>query len=347
MDTFKLSGREDTVLIVDDEMKNIQVLGQLLRKHQLDVHVATNGEEALAAISHQVPDLILLDVMMPKMDGYELARRIKATSSVRNTPILFLTALSDIDSKVKAFESGGVDFITKPFQTTEVIHRVKTHLELKHYRDDLEHQVRERVNEIEQINIALVNSLESANYFKDNDTGKHIKRVSEFAFLIAGGMGIDSKKRNEIHRYASLHDIGKVGVPDKILQKAGKLNKEEFDTMTRHCKIGFQMVDRPGISSVLKNIVQHHHEKWDGGGYPYGLERSKIPLEAHIVAIADVYDALRSERVYKPAFSREKSEAIIMESSGSHFDPKMVAVFSSCMNEMDRIFEELKDRPMT
>jgi putative two-component system response regulator len=347
MDASKVSEREDTVMIVDDEMKNIQVLGQLLRTHQLDVHVATSGEEALTAISHTIPDLILLDVMMPKMDGYELARRIKARPTTHNTPILFITALSDIDSKVKAFESGGVDFITKPFQSMEVIHRVKTHLELKHYRDDLERQVRERVNEIEQINTALVNSLESANYFKDNDTGMHIKRVSEFTFLIARGMGIDSQRKNEIHRYASLHDIGKVGVPDNILQKPGKLTKEEFDVMARHCDIGFQMVDRQGISSILKNIVRHHHEKWDGSGYPDKLAGEKIPLEAHIVALADVYDALRSERVYKPAFTREKSEEIIMESAGSHFNPEMIEVFSSCTNEINDIFEELKDKTIS
>lgn len=333
----------DSVLIVDDELKNIQVLGQLLRSHQFDVHVATNGEEALAAASHQAPDIILLDVMMPNMDGYEVAKRIKSTTWFRGIPILFLTALSDIDSKVKAFESGGVDFITKPFQSIEVIHRVKTHLELKHYRDNLERQVQERVQEIEQINTALVNSLESANFFKDNDTGRHIKRVSEFAFLIARGMGIDSQKRNAIHRYASLHDIGKVGVPDSILQKPGKLTKSEFAIMTRHCETGFQMINRPGISPELKNIVRYHHEKWDGSGYPDKLAGEAIPVEAHIVALADVYDALRSERVYKAAFSREKSEEIIRESSGSHFNPAMIDVFTSCADEMDIVFEDLKD----
>lgn len=330
-----LDKRPSRVLIVDDEAKNLQILGRLLKDSGFDVALALGAEAALNSVRVRVPDLFLLDVMMPGTDGFTLARQLRQLPQAAEVPILFISALSDEDSKVQAFEAGGVDYITKPFLPREVIARVSSHLELKAYRDSLQTQVDQRVLELETISLSLVAVLEDASSFRDNETGSHIHRVTEYSRILSQGYNLPDQTRKEIIRYASLHDIGKVGVPDAILHKPGKLNDEEYAAMKTHVQKGFEILNRPGIPQVARNLVLSHHEKWDGSGYPKGLKGEAIPVEARILAMADVYDALRSPRVYKPAFSREKTESILREESGRHFDPQLVEFFQAHADELD------------
>lgn len=332
------------VLIVDDEPKNLQILGHLLKDAGVSVALATGADQALRSIEVEVPDLLILDIMMPGVDGFSLAQQIRRRPGTLGTPIIFISALTDEDSLIRSFDVGGVDYITKPFRSREVLTRVFTHLELQSYRRDLEEQVRRQVLELEAINTTLVEVLENANTFRDDETGQHIHRVTEYAKLLATGLDLPESTRREIGLYASLHDIGKVGIPDAILRKPGRLNDEEQAIMRNHAQIGYSILDRPGMPLVAKNIVLSHHEKWDGSGYPNGLSGTKIPAEARVVALADVYDALRSQRIYKPAFSRDETESIISSESGRHFDPALVAYFTSRSDEFDKVFRSFGRR---
>lgn len=329
-----------TILAVDDNLNNLNVLSDLLDSEDFEMLFATDGESALKRAQYAAPDLILLDIMMPGMDGFETARRLKAIDTTQKIPIIFLTALSDEDHITKAFELGGVDYITKPFNGKEVISRINTHLTLKNLIDHLDELVRKKTIELEQLNVGFVVALEKANYYNDKSTGNHIKRVSHYSRILAEGMALPEETCAQIFRYASLHDIGKVGIPDNILKKPGRLSREEFDILKRHSQIGFKMIDSPAVVDVAKNIVRHHHERYDGTGYPDQLKGEEIPIEARIVTLADVYDALRTERVYKDAFSEREADKIISDLSGSLFDPKLVAVYQ----ENKQAFEEIHDR---
>jgi putative two-component system response regulator len=329
-----------TILAVDDNLNNLNVLSDLLDSEDFEMLFATDGESALKRAQYAAPDLILLDIMMPGMDGFETARRLKTIDITQKIPIIFLTALSDEDHITKAFELGGVDYITKPFNGKEVISRINTHLTLKNLIDHLDELVRKKTIELEQLNVGFVVALEKANYYNDKSTGNHIKRVSHYSRILAEGLGLPEEICTQIFRYASLHDIGKVGIPDSILKKPGRLSREEFDILKRHSQIGFKMIDSPAVVDVAKNIVRYHHERYDGTGYPDQLKGEKIPIEARIVTLADVYDALRTERVYKDAFSEQEADKIISELSGSLFDPKLVTIYQ----ENKQAFEDIHDR---
>ena len=356
-----------TVLVVDDTEANVDILVDALGE-SYDVSVAMDGREAVETVAEEAPDLILLDIMMPEMDGYEVCQRLKADERYAKIPIIFLTALTEIENKTKGFQMGAVDYITKPFEISEVHARVKTHLslvlasrELEMQNEILEIKVLERTQELAVTQDITIHSLASLAETRDNETGGHILRTQRYVQVLARqladhpkyGDELDEKTVDLLFKSAPLHDIGKVGVPDAILHKPGKLTDEEFDTMKTHCELGYQSLlkaeelfeleVRPSFLTHAKDIARTHQEKWDGSGYPQGLKGEEIPLSGRIMAVADVYDALICKRVYKPAFPHEKAVNIISEGRGSHFDPDVVDAFLEIEESVKRIAAELAD----
>ncbi len=352
-DLFKSS----RILVVDDQMANLKVLTGLLKNICGAIQIATDGESALRLVERGRPDLILLDVMMPGMNGFEVCRRLKSISNLPQIPVIFMTALNNVSDKVKGFEAGGVDYIIKPFEHEEVLARVKTHLTLQALQNELTFKntllqnqalhlaelVKAKTLELAQLNDAFIVALEKANYFNDTDTGSHIKRVSLYSRVLAEGLQVPADICLQINQFASIHDIGKVCTPSHILKKIGRLTDAEMTVMREHCYTGYKMIDHPVIPDIAKNIVYAHHEKWDGSGYPRGLRSVDIPLEARIVALADVYDALRNARSYKPAFSQEKTHELILADTGMHFDPDIVRVYLANEDAFNKIHCEYGD----
>lgn len=329
-------------MVVDDVAANRKILATIINKNtDFNVTLASDGNAVLNYIEQDLPDLILLDIMMPGMDGYEVARILQSKNKTKEIPILFITAVTDVESIVKAFDAGGVDYITKPFNKTELLSRINAHMQLKLMRDELKEKnslladrelhlvnlVEEKTVKLERTTLALVNALENANFFNDSDTGNHIKRVSEYSALLAREYGMDNDFVKRIRTFASLHDVGKVGLTDSLLKKPGKYTPEEFELMKDHVAIGSRMLDAQEIDDMARNIARYHHEKWDGSGYSEGLKGEEIPIEARFVALADVYDALSNKRVYKQAFPEEEVDKIIGESFGSHFDPALESIY--------------------
>ncbi len=335
---------ESIILVVDDNPANLNVLFDIFGDMKYDVLFASDGESCLRLVEIEWPDLILLDVMMPGIDGFETCRRLKANERTRDIPVMFMTALAETVDKVKGLELGAVDYVTKPIQPEEVLARVKTHLTMRKMftmlqdrEKHLTHLVEEKTRMVGNITHALVNALENANRLNDTDTGNHIKRVGEYAAFLAAQCGCDYDFVKRIRLYAPLHDVGKVGIPDRLLRKPGAYTHEEFIEMQQHVVFGASMLNSDGIDVMARNIALYHHERWDGNGYVGKLAQEGIPLEARIVAVADVYDALVSERVYKPAFSQEEAEQIIALDAGKHFDPKLVEIFLANREEILRI----------
>jgi len=341
------------IMIVDDTVENLHILGEMLKTQGYKVRPVPNGTMALAAARKDPPDLILLDIMMPELDGYDVCQKLKDDSVLKDVPVVFLSALQDTCDKVKAFDVGGEDYITKPFQFEEVQARVATHLklhtmqqQLESYNQHLEQRVQDMVQEVTESQMAAIVALAKLTEFRDDDTGKHIERVQMFCRMLAEKLMtypeytnvIDAQFVETIFHATALHDIGKVGIPDSILLKPGKLTTEEFDLVKTHTTIGARTLElcsqnypnNPFINMGIL-IARHHHEKWDGTGYPDGLSGENIPLPARIMAVVDVYDALVSERCYKKALPHEQSCQIISEGIGSHFDPKIVEAFMDCV----------------
>lgn len=330
------------LLLVDDTPNNIHVLMEAL-KAEYSILAATSGEKALAlATGEQPPELILLDIVMPEMDGYEVCRRLKDDVRTRKIPIIFVTSLADEDDEAYGLSLGAVDYITKPFRPGIVRARVRNHLSLKKYGDELERLVEEQVQEIEDAHLAAILALSKLAESRDDDTGKHLERVQRYCRIIAqylldNGLFpdiVDEAFVEAIFQASPLHDIGKVAIRDAILCKPGKLTDEEFALMKTHAIQGantlFAVAKRYPNNIFINmgvDIARWHHEKWNGTGYPDGLAGNAIPLAARIMAIADVYDALTSARCYKPPFPHEKSCAIIREGSGQHFDPVLCEAF--------------------
>ncbi|WOH37578.1 response regulator [Thalassotalea fonticola] len=334
-----------TVLIVDDNADNIDVLNGILRPFY-KVKAALNGELALKiANGKQKPDLILLDVMMPKMDGHEVCRRLKASPVTSDIPVIFVTAKTEIADEQSGFALGAVDYITKPVSVPIVQARVKTQLALYDQQRELENKVKERTKELENTRAQIIRRLGRAAEFKDNETGMHVIRMSCYAKFLAVEINANSEWAELLSNAAPMHDIGKIGIPDHILLKPEKLNDEEWLEMQRHVEYGVEILgnhDSPLLSLAVE-VCAYHHEKFDGSGYPNQLKGKDIPLSARIVAIADVFDALTSERPYKKAWSIEQAFAFIDEQSGKHFDPDLIAPFKNCLEQIKQVMCEYAD----
>lgn len=338
------------ILIVDDEKFYIDVLVELLNGDYKAV-VAKRGEQALRlAAGETPPDLILLDVLMPDLDGYEVCGQLKQIPETREIPVIFLTVKSEVDDELRGFELGAADYIAKPISPPIVRARVETHLNLARARAELKRQnqvlettVAERTREILHTQDVAIYCMATLAETRDNETGNHILRTKHYIALLAEGLKDhpryrdflgDESARLQICKCAPLHDIGKVGIPDRILTKPGPLSEEEWEVMKLHPEYGSQAISRAeealGNSEFLamaREIVLTHHEKWDGSGYPKGLKGNEIPVSGRLMALADVYDALINERVYKEAMPHERAVKIIVDSSGTHFDPDLVAEF--------------------
>lgn len=340
-----------TILVVDDIPENIDVLNGIL-KGDYKIKVALNGEQALKiAGGKNPPDLILLDIMMPGMNGYEVCRRLKANGNTHKIPVIFVTAKGELTDESKGFEAGCVDYITKPVSPPLVKARVKTHLALYDQNRVLEEKVQERTKQLktafENIKIAsldTIHRLSKAAEFKDEDTGAHILRMSNFSAAVAREMGLNENVVDSILYAAPLHDIGKIGIPDSVLLKPGKLSSDEWIIMRQHTIFGGKILEgATGFIRLGQVVALTHHEKWDGNGYPKNLEGKAIPMAGRIVAIVDVFDALTSKRPYKEPFSVEKSFAILREGRGNHFDPDVVDAFFAVEDEIVTIKEKYKD----
>jgi putative two-component system response regulator len=351
-----------TILIVDDTPENLKLMTGMLAA-DYDTRVANSGERALKlAMDGATPDLVLLDIMMPGMDGYEVCRRLKADARTREIPIIFLTALTEIEDEQAGFDVGAVDYITKPVSPPIVLARVKTHLSLKaaadflrDKNDYLESEIAKRTREVQLIQDVTIMAMASLAETRDNETGNHIRRTQRYVRVLAerlsSELGLNAESIELLYKSAPLHDIGKVGIPDAILLKPGKLTPEEFEIMKTHTTLGRdtilaaeKLIETPStFLRLAREIAHYHQEKWDGSGYPEGLAGEAIPLSARLMALADVYDALISRRVYKPPFPHEKAVAIITEGRGKHFDPMMVEAFLEIQGEFLAIANRYAD----
>ncbi len=333
---------KQTILVVDDTPENIDVLSGVLRG-DFKVKAALNGERALKiAFAEDKPDMILLDIMMPEMDGYEVCRRLKADPATSGIPVIFITAKNQEEDEKEGLELGAVDYITKPINPSIVKARINTHLALYDQNRELERRVKERTVELDETRLEIIRRLGRAAEFKDNETGLHVIRMSHFTRLIAQAYGGNEQWVELIFNAAPMHDIGKIGIPDRILRKPGKLDAEEWEVMKTHTLMGAEIIgDHPSpLLQLSSTIAVTHHEKWDGSGYPYGLAEEDIALEGRIVAIADVFDALTSQRPYKKAWSVEDAVQLIDRESGSHFDPSLVSLFHEVLPEVVQIKEK-------
>ncbi|CAH1387234.1 HD-GYP domain-containing protein [Candidatus Nitrotoga sp. M5] len=339
------SAHKNSLLVVDDTPDNIRVLCDILDA-EYAIKIANSGELALEIVAQQPPDLILLDVMMPGMSGHDVCRQLKKNENTQHIPIIFITAHGDVENEALGFELGAADYITKPVNLSVVRARVRTHLALANQHFHLEQLVAERTSELkksnlqlEQSHLVILQQLGRAADYRDNETGKHVVRVGSFSKLLGLASGL-SKPQSELLMYAAMmHDIGKIGIPDHILLKPGKLTVDEFEIMKRHPLIGAEIIgDHDAeVMQMAKQISLGHHEKWNGKGYPYGLSGESIPLVGRIVAIADVFDALTSVRPYKRAWSVDSALDLLRKEAGQHFDPNLIKLFLSMETEMRHI----------
>ncbi|MES9951002.1 MAG: two-component system response regulator [Candidatus Thiodiazotropha sp.] len=352
MKAMRQSDDKPTILIVDDTAGNIEVLSSTLRP-KYRVRAAKNGIRALSiARETPMPDLILLDIMMPEMDGYETCRQLKSDPLTKQIPVIFITALADEGDEEKGLALGAVDYITKPFKPVLVLARVDNQLELKRHRDNLEELVEERTRQLMLTQEATIEAMGALAEYRDPETGGHIKRTQNYMKVMAEMLKdnnrfkdyLDEETIRLLYLSAPLHDIGKVGISDNILCKPGKLTDQEFTQMKQHTLIGRNTLlaaeEKLGSNSFLslaREIAEFHHERWDGKGYPHGIKGDAIPICGRLMAIADVYDALISKRVYKPPFPHSKAVAIILKGRGTQFDPDVVDAFASCSDQFLKI----------
>ena len=354
------------ILIVDDEELNIDLVRAYLHEAGYDNCLSTTrSNEAIGLVLYERPDLVLLDLMMPGVNGFDILEAMRADESLCHTPAIVLTAATDPANKLKALELGATDLLAKPVDPSELVLRLRNTLAAKAHQDGLanystrlEHEVRQRTGELEAARLEAIYCLARAAEFRDDDTGKHVMRVGGYAAIVARYLGFDEQQVEILELAAQLHDVGKIGVPDAVLLKPGKLDSHEFSLIQKHCAYG-EIITQPGekecpeilqrhtemgagiigvpsspIMRLAATIALTHHERWDGTGYPAGLAGDQIPIEGRITAVVDVYDALSSVRPYKAAFPDEKCFAIIKESRGSHFDPQLVDAFFACIDDI-------------
>jgi len=337
------------ILAVDDTPENIDVINGLL-SGEYKVKVALNGAKALKiAQSASPPDLVLLDIMMPEMDGYEVCRQLKTNPLTKNIPVIFLTAKSEIEDETKGFALGAIDYITKPISPPIVKARVKTHLALYDQNRALEGKVRDRTVELNATRLEVIRQLGRAAEFKDNETGLHVVRMSYYSKIIAEALGMSEDQTDLLLHASPMHDIGKIGIPDRVLLKSGKLDDAEWNIMRQHPVMGVEIIgdNKSSLMEMARLVALGHHEKWNGKGYPNGIAGDDIPLVARIVAIADVFDALTSERPYKNAWTVEKAAGLIQEESGVHFDPNLAPLFAERLPDIISIKEMYSEKNNT
>ncbi len=321
-----------TLLVVDDEPVNLQVLRQILQ-HDYQLIFARDGEKALALAQSERPHLILLDIMMPGLTGLQTCERLKQNPQTQAIPVIFVTALADDQDETEGFSVGCVDYITKPVSAPIVLARVKAHLSLV------------SAEVLRETRLQIIQRLGRAAEYKDNETGLHVIRMSHFAREIALAAGMGVADAEEIFNAAPMHDVGKIGIPDAILQKPGKLTPEEWAIMQQHTSIGAEIIgdDKSSLLQLAGVIALCHHEKWDGSGYPRGLVGEEIPIAARIIALADVFDALTSIRPYKKAWSIDEATQYILDQSTKQFDPELVAAYQKALPKILEIREQLLD----
>lgn len=360
------------VLIVDDNELNREVLSRRLLQYGYEVYVAEDGGKALKMLETHRYGLVLLDITMPGIDGYQVLEHMKSTDVLRHVPVIMITGVDDLSSTAKCIELGAEDYLPKPFNPVLLKARVsacfdkkRLHDQEHHYQEmlqthngKLQEQVREQVKDLSSAQLATIFAMSKLAESKDPETGAHLDRMREYCKLLSQQLSssarhasiVDKRFVDSIYAASPLHDIGKVGVPDHILLKPGKLDPDEWTIMKTHCAIGAETLRavhalHPGNEFIAMgiDISQSHHEKWDGTGYPFGLSGEQIPLSARILALGDVYDALTSRRCYKEPFSHEKSLNIILEGKGGHFDPDVVDAFLETENEFVRIRKHHQD----
>jgi len=334
-----------TILVVDDTPDNIDVLVGIL-KDEYHVKAALNGKTALEIARKSPPDIILLDVMMPGIDGYEVCRRLKADYITRNVPVIFITAKIEVADEIRGFELGAVDYIGKPISPPIVKARVRTHLALYDQNRELDRKVRQQTKQLHKTRHKIIQRLGKAAEFKDNETGLHVIRMSRYSHILALAAGLSENDAELLMNAAPMHDVGKIGIPDDILKKPGKLTDEEFEIMKEHCLIGAEVIghDDSELLQLARQIALTHHEKWNGLGYPNRLAGEDIPLTGRIIAIADVFDALTSDRPYKKAWSVADAAALLEKETGNHFDPALVPLFLEKLPEIIPIQQKFSEQ---
>ncbi len=333
-----------SILIVDDTAENIDMLKGILMD-EYDVKAALNGMAALKIASKFKPDLILLDIMMPDMDGYEVCRKLKENPVTSHIPVIFVTAMTDENDEALGFEAGCVDYITKPIQPMIVRARVKNHLILSDQQIALDIKVEQMTKDLLNNRRDLIQRLGRASEYRDSDTGQHILRVSKYTELIARKMGLSMEEVGIIKCASPMHDVGKIGIDDDILKKPGKYTDEEYNKMKKHCEIGEDILKDPEdrLLQAAAIIAGQHHERWNGSGYPRGLKGEEIHLYARICAIADVFDALTSERPYKKAWNFNDAFQYILKNEQNHFDPSLVTIFESLFDDLKNVHDSYID----
>lgn len=381
MDTISLRQEQDAVrtskiMIVDDEQLVIRVVRRFLSSDGYENFITLNDpREAIEAIDREKPDVVLLDIMMPHITGLDLLKIRQKTSSLQHIPFIILSASSENQIKRDALQLGATDFLSKPVDPSDLVLRVQNALTVKRHHDhlanyaiELERQVRERTKQIEKSREQIIHCLARAAEYRDNETGEHVIRVGKYCAVIADQLGFGPEYCREIELAAQLHDVGKIGIPDSVLLNPGKLNNEEFDVMKTHCGLGMQIMEpladaegervrrhtdmggfiMDGVDSPMlelaATIARTHHEKWDGTGYPFQLNGENIPIEGRICCVADVYDALCSERPYKPKFPIQKCLEIMLSERGSRFDPIVLDAFFERIEEIESIRQAYDDQ---
>ncbi len=342
------------ILLVDDEIGNLKILKRMLNKvGYLNILTAHGGQEGVDIYTDEQPDLMVLDLKMPGLNGFEVMTCLKNKSLVDSYhPIIALTAQQDEETRLAALEGGAKDFIGKPFELTEILARINNMLEvrllhnqIREQNKSLEERVRERAQELEKTRQEVLNRLGRASEYRDNETGMHVIRMGLYAEILARAIGLADRECDLILQASPLHDVGKIGIPDHILLKPGKLDEPEWEIMKTHCKIGAEILSgsHSDLLKAAEIIALNHHEQWSGNGYPNGIAGEDIPLQARIVSICDVFDALTSERPHKNTWSADRAMQEIESQSGELFDPRLVRAFKKCQPQLEIIADQYSD----